>query len=118
MERTFVALYVGMGMVVIHVTALNQRKRMPYIAECERPYYRDILKQIGSINTKGRLEYCIAYLLLKYMQNKEWRYSNLHDATYAAIHAGEEFKRRYLDKREDDAIETHGDIILDGDEDE
>lgn len=44
------------------------------------------------------------------MRTKEFCYDNLHDTVYAAIHAGEEYKRRYLDPREDGAKERNGDI--------
>lgn len=44
------------------------------------------------------------------MKDKEYTYSELHSCTYGGIHASEEFKRQYLDKREDIAIEKNGDI--------
>ena len=55
-------------------------------------------------------EYLIFVLLLKFISTREKRYSTLHDATYGCIHAGEEFKRRYLDVREDYAKEENGDV--------
>jgi len=92
---------------------------MPWIAQSERPYFNTALNQIEQITTKGQLEYCIFYLMLLYMDGKEYRYSNLHDVVYAAIHCGDEFRRLYLDVREDKAREKNGDIILDdgGEED-
>jgi hypothetical protein len=84
---------------------------VPYIAPDEREYYDNVLNQLSSIGNKGDLEYCIYKLLVKYMSNREFRYSPLHDAVYACIHAGEEFKRNFLDKRESQAKETNGDIL-------
>jgi len=46
----------------------------------------------------------------KYMQHREKRYSILHDCVYAAMHCADEFRRRFLDKREDEARETNGDV--------
>lgn len=45
-----------------------------------------------------------------YMQDKEMRYSTLHDCVYAAQHCSDEFRRRYLDVREDKAMEENGGI--------
>lgn len=83
---------------------------MPYIKIQDRAKFSDVLDKLPEMETKGDLEYCIYRLIKLYMRNKEYRYSNLHDATYGCIHAGEEFKRRYLDKREDQAIDENGDI--------
>ena len=44
------------------------------------------------------------------MKDKEPRYSNYHDTTYSAIHCGDEYRRRYLDVREDGAIQENGDV--------
>ena len=38
------------------------------------------------------------------------KYSDLHDCTYAAMHCADEFRRRYLDVREDAAKHLNGDI--------
>ncbi len=83
---------------------------MPYITKSERPWFNDKLDKIDKITTKGQLEYCIFHLMKKYMSTREQRYSNLHDTVYAAQHCADEFRRRYLDKREDKAIEENGDI--------
>lgn len=98
------------------------------------------IDQFPKINSKGQLEYCVYKLMLIYMKDKEYRYSNLHTVTYAAIdcgnefkntykslnepiidkiketayaviHCGDEFRRRLLDMREDGAIKENGDII-------
>jgi len=84
---------------------------MPYIEPHIRPFYDGVLNEIQEIKTKGDLEYCIFKLLLAYMKTRKGNYTNLHDAVYAAIHAGEEFKRRLLDVREDAAIELNGDLL-------
>jgi len=83
---------------------------MPYIKKELRGHYDVIIDNLPKIDSKGDLEYCIFKLMNKYMSNREYRYSNLHDAVYAAIHAGEEFKRRFLDPRENQAIMENGDI--------
>ena len=83
---------------------------MPFITPESRIKYQRTLESIGFIKTKGELEYCIFKLMVMYMQDKKICYSNLHDAVYAAIHCGDEFRRLYLDKREDEARETNGGI--------
>ena len=83
---------------------------MPYIEENKRHYYDRNLNQIGEIVTKGDLEYCVFKLMKKYMKNRDFKYSNLHDCVYAVQHCADEFRRLYLDKREDEAREKNGDI--------
>jgi hypothetical protein len=85
---------------------------MPYIKQIMRKKFDDILeKQMPSIETKGELEYCIFKLMKKFMSTREQRYSTLHDCVYAATHCADEFRRRYLDKREDEAIKENGDVL-------
>ena len=84
---------------------------MPYIQQKDRTKYDQILNQINLIETKGDLEYCLYKLMLKYMSTRERRYSQLHDCVYAAAHCSDEFRRRFLDKREDDAVMTNGDVV-------
>lgn len=83
---------------------------MPYIDLENRKDYDEILNQIAIIKSKGELEYCIFKLMKRYMADKEYRYSNLHDTVYASQHCADEFRRRYLDVRENRAKETNGDI--------
>lgn len=83
---------------------------MPYIRQDMRLKYKRTLESIGFIETKGELEYCIYKLMVMYMQDKEFKYSTLHDCTYAAQHCCDEFRRRYLDVRENEAREQNGDI--------
>lgn len=87
---------------------------MPWIKPELRNKYLKILKQLPEIETKGDLEYCVIYLAKKFMSTREFRYSPLHACTYAIIHAGEEFKRLYLDKRENTAKKKNGDIKIGG----
>lgn len=83
---------------------------MPYIKSDKRkPFDQQLDKMIHPV-TKGELEYCIFKLMVKYMSGKEFRYSNLHDTVYAAQHCADEFRRRYLDKRENEAREKNGDV--------
>jgi len=83
---------------------------MPYIKKEERKKFDEHLDKIDKIETKGELEYCIFKLMKKYMNSKEVRYATLHDCTYAAMHCADEFRRRNLDKREDEAMNQNGDI--------
>ena len=86
---------------------------MPYVAKEQREKYKNLLlliDHIEQIETKGDLEFLVFYLMKKYMKTRESRYATLHDVVYAVIHAGEEFKRRFLDKREDQARQQNGDI--------
>jgi hypothetical protein len=85
---------------------------MPYIKHEDREKFDEHLGMIQKIETKGELEYCIFRLMLLYMEGKLNKYSTLHDCTYAAIHCGDEFRRRFLDKREDAAIHENGDIYI------
>lgn len=86
---------------------------MPYIKPEYRPQYDQYLNQIQMIGTKGDLEYCIFKLMMMYMQHREKSYSQYHDTTYAAMHCADEFRRRFLDTREDAARNTNGDIDID-----
>ncbi len=83
---------------------------MPYINPKDRPEYDKGLDQIPDILTKGDLEYCIFKLMRKFMATRDMRYTQLHDATYAAAHCCDEFRRRFLDKREDEAMARNGDV--------
>jgi hypothetical protein len=83
---------------------------MPYISDGERSQYRDILKQLPELKTKGDLEYCIFWLQRHFMGSREFRYSTLHEAVYAATHCADEFRRRFLDERENQAREQNGDV--------
>lgn len=84
---------------------------MPHISEKQRVKYQELVAMIlndTNIETKGDLEYLVFKLMKAYMKTREERYSNLHDTVYGVIHSAEEFKRLYLDKREDKAIEENG----------
>lgn len=84
---------------------------MPYIRQHFRKKFdKTLCKLENQIVDKGELEYIVFKLMLIYMQKKEYRYSNLHDVVYAVMHCADEFRRRYLDKREDMAIRQNGDI--------
>ncbi|MEM4260875.1 MAG: hypothetical protein QXG00_06565 [Candidatus Woesearchaeota archaeon] len=84
---------------------------MPYIDDKERSQYKDILDKLPDIKTKGDLEYCIFYMMRRnFMRSRDYRYSHLHDCVYAAQHCADEFRRRFLDKREDEAMIKNGDI--------
>ncbi len=85
---------------------------MPYIKFKLRKKYLEILSQLPEIETKGDLEFCVFYLMKKFMSTREFRYSTLHDCTYAIQHCADEFRRLNLDKRENEAREKNGDISV------
>ncbi len=83
---------------------------MPYISENMRGKFDLYLDAIYTIDTKGELEYCIFKLMKKYMKHKEFKYTELHNCVYASMHCADEFRRRFLDEREDEARDKNGDI--------
>lgn len=83
---------------------------MPYIKKELRDKYDNILNQMPDIDNKGDLEYCIFKLMKRFMKTREQRYSTLHEVVYAIMHCADEYRRRYLDKREDKAREENGDV--------
>lgn len=83
---------------------------MPYIKDVDRERYSTSLATIPSIRTKGELEYVVFSLMQYYMNNRVHDYNNLHDTVYAVQHCADEFRRRFLDAREDKAREENGDI--------
>lgn len=87
---------------------------MPYIKPEDRGKYSIALSLIRDegIMTKGELEYLICSLQDAYMRGRDFRYSTLHDCCYATQHAADEFRRRFLDLREHQALEENGDVFL------
>jgi len=83
---------------------------MPYIKKEDRIKFEKMFEELPEMETKGELEYCIFRLMKRYMKNKTPNYSNLHDTTYAASHCSDEFRRRFLDARENYAKKTNGDV--------
>lgn len=83
---------------------------MPYIKDDDRIKYYKHFRDFPEIKTKGELEYLIFRMMMLYMKGKENRYSILHDCTYSAMHCADEFRRRFLDKRENEARQENGDI--------
>jgi len=84
---------------------------MPYVSQERRDVYDKVLNKIPDIETKGDLEYCVFKLMKRFMKTREFRYSTLHEVVYAVMHCADEYRRRFLDKREDEARETNGDIF-------
>lgn len=81
---------------------------MPHINRSARIPYDAVLNQLPAIGNKGELEYCIARVMMRFMRSHCNRYADLHDCAYAAVHCGEEFKRLFLDRREDAAMKENG----------
>lgn len=86
---------------------------MPYIDPMFRKKYRDIIFDLSniSISSKGELEFVLFSILKLYMKDRKFCYSELHDTVYACQHVADEFRRRYLDIRENEALEKNGDIL-------
>jgi hypothetical protein len=83
---------------------------MPYIKKELRTKYDNILNQLSEIDNKGDLEYIVFKVMKKFMSNRDFRYSTLHEVVYAVMHCADEYRRRYLDKREDEARKINGDV--------
>jgi hypothetical protein len=83
---------------------------MPYIKKELREKYDNAFKYFPDMATKGDLEYCVTKLMHKFMQTREKRYSTLHEVVYAVMHCADEYRRLYLDKREDEARIVNGDV--------
>ena len=83
---------------------------MPYIKSENRATIKSVLELMPILKTKGELEYAIFYLMKHYMKQRDYRYTELHDCVYASMHCADEFRRRFLDKREDEAREKNGDV--------
>lgn len=87
---------------------------MPYIDKKGRDRYEASIMQyiriMPDIETKGDLEYLVFALMKRYMKSREFRYSTLHDCVYAIQHCADEFRRRFLDERENQAREKNGDV--------
>ena len=83
---------------------------MPYINTEDRAKYDEIIDLVCKIDTKGELEYIIMRFMNIYMSTRERKYNTLHDCVYACKHVSDEYRRRYLDKREDEALAKNGDI--------
>lgn len=84
--------------------------KIPYIKPENRGEYDIIIDNLPEIKTKGDLEYLVFKLMKKFMKTREFRYTPLHSCVYGVMHCADEFRRRFLDKREDDAREKNGDI--------
>ena len=88
---------------------------MPYIAQKDREKFdalRILLRGMPPLDNKGELEYVTYLLMLKFMSSRENKYTPLHEAVYAPVHAAHEFERHFLDKRENDAEQKNGHIEL------
>lgn len=85
---------------------------MPYITKENRKKYNNITDIVANYNieAKGDLEYLIFSLMVQFMRTRERKYSTLHDVVYAAQHCADEFRRRFLDEREDTARKENGDV--------
>ena len=85
---------------------------MPYIPVKDRKKFEKVLNKLPIPKNKGELEFCLFMIMCEYMgMGRKWNYKNLHDVAYAATHCGDEFRRRFLDRREDEALRNSEDIM-------
>jgi hypothetical protein len=85
---------------------------MPYIKPKDRSKYDAALDLLPvTIETKGDLEYCLMWVVRRFLSTRLRTYTNLHDAAYAADHVGHEIRRRFLDVREEEALAENGDVL-------
>lgn len=83
---------------------------MPYIKSEQRTRLDVHLNALPPLDTKGELEYAIFKVMRNYMTARSYTYTELHNTVYAAMHCADEFRRRFLDAREDQAREQNGDV--------
>jgi hypothetical protein len=85
---------------------------MPYIIQEKRKKFAYVLNELNNITfeNKGELEYILYAILKEYMKNRKFCYTELHDTVYGCQHVSDEFRRNYLDVRENEAKEKNGDI--------
>lgn len=83
---------------------------MPYINKKYRSDFDYHLENLPKFKNKGELEYCVFKLMMMHKDQNDYRYSDLHDCTYAVMHCADEFRRRFLDDREEKARIDNGDI--------
>jgi hypothetical protein len=86
---------------------------MPYVDRNSRDKYIEVdkaISRLNSIENKGDMEYILFRILVKFMSTREFKYSTLHEAVYGCQHVADEFRRRFLDVRENQALESNGDI--------
>ena len=94
-------------------TSKYKEIKMPYVDNNSRDKYKEVdkvISQLSEITSKGDLEYLVFRLMVKFMATREKRYSTLHDVVYAVAHCADEYRRRFLDVRENEALESNGDI--------
>lgn len=84
---------------------------MPYLKDkATRTYLRNTPLNEMDIDNKGELEFVIFTAMRRYKYLHPTDFANLHDCTYAAQHCADEFRRRFLDRREDVARRVNGDV--------
>jgi len=85
---------------------------MPYIPKSRRAKFNTYLNSIvNQLEKQGELTYCIYFLMVMWARNKPNQgYHDYSPSNAAASDAHDEFYRREMVKREDDAIKRNGDI--------
>lgn len=85
---------------------------MPYLPPEERALFDDALDGVPTIRSKGQLTYCVTRLMLRFAREHGLTgYQRHSDAVAATADAGHEYRRRVLDKYENDAIRRNGDLF-------
>jgi len=91
---------------------------MPYIKPDKRKHpdmvraTRAIAKAVesGAIDCRGDMNYIYFSMARKYLEKKGYTYHFISDAKTAARDSADEINRRFMDVREDEAIEIYGDV--------
>jgi hypothetical protein len=84
---------------------------MPYIEPELREKFTASLELLPEFANKGELEFIIFSVMKAYMSARKFNFDNLSDTVYAAQHCSDEFRTRFLNKRERSACKKNGDII-------
>lgn len=92
---------------------------MPYINEDDRRHpdmvrvTRAIAKAVesGAIKNKGHMNYVFFFMARRFMEKFGYRYDPISDTKAAARDSADEINRRFMNPREDVAIEKNGDVL-------
>jgi len=94
------------------------RSNMPYISQNKRKQpdmvrlTRAIARAVesGAIDCRGDMNYVYFYMARRYMNQYGYTYHKISDVKNAAKDSADEINRRFMDKRENKAIEENGDV--------
>jgi len=84
------------------------RRKLPEMVHLTRAIAKAVAS--GAINSRGDLNYIYFYMARKYLDKKGYTYHPISDTKAAARDSADELNRRFMNKREDKAIEENGDV--------